>query len=169
MRGHTTVAATAALVFGLIRPVTATIPDDLCAPAADPCVVNTALTLTPGSVIDLGGRALQFGPAARVVVGAGDVLIKAGPVELQAGARITATTAVALTMFEIDSSDTIRLDAVGSTRSRIDLSAAALAGSLTLNAQSGITVAGDLIADATSSEGSGGSITLLTTTGDVLI
>jgi cysteine-rich repeat protein len=169
MRGHTSVAATAALVFGLIRPVAATIPDDLCAPAADPCVVNTALTLTPGSVIDLGGRALQFGPAARVVVGAGDVLVKAGPVELQAGARITATTAVALTTFEMDSSDTIRLDALGSTRSRIDLSAAALAGSLTLNAQNGITVAGDLIADGTSSEGSGGNMTLLTTTGDVLI
>jgi hypothetical protein len=66
MRGITSIAAIAA-IFGLLRPAAATLPDDLCAPAADPCVVNTALTLTPGSVIDLGERALQFGPAARVV------------------------------------------------------------------------------------------------------
>ena len=169
MRGHTSVAATAAIVFGLIRPVAATIPDDLCAPAADPCVVNTALTLTPGSVIDLGGRALQFGPAARVVVGAGDVVVKAGPVVLQAGARISGTGGVALTTLEIDSTGAIQINATGSTRARIDLSADAIAGSMTLNAQTGITVTGDLIADANTPDGSGGTITLVTVAGDVMV
>ena len=112
-------------------------------PAPDPCVVNTPLTLTPGSVIDLGGRALQFGPAARVVVGAGDVVIMAGPVQLQPGARISGTGGLAITNFEIDSTGSISLEAMGSTKSRIDLSAEQIAGSVTLSAQAGITVAGD--------------------------
>jgi hypothetical protein len=33
--------------------------------AADPCEVNTAITVDPGSVIDLTGRALQLDAAAR--------------------------------------------------------------------------------------------------------
>src|SRR5262245_58275320 len=65
----------------------ATVADDLCPPAADPCVVNTTVTLTSGSVIDLAGRELQFGAAARVTLGAGQVKILAGSVRLLAGAR----------------------------------------------------------------------------------
>ncbi len=131
--------------------------------------MNSALTLTPGSVIDLGGRGLQFGPAARVIVGAGDVVILAGPVQVQAGARIAGTAGLALTTFEIDSTGAIRVDATGGTRGRIDLSADEIAGSVTLSAQTGITVTGDLIADGTTPDGSGGSINLLTAGGDVLV
>src|SRR5262249_60149797 len=61
----------AVALIGAAGPVAATVPQDLCPAAQDPCIVNTALTLTPGSVIDLGGRALPFGPAARVTGGAG--------------------------------------------------------------------------------------------------
>src|SRR5262249_9617352 len=62
MRTLTLARGLATVVFiALAHPASATVPDDLCPAAQDPCIVNTALTLTPGSVIDLGGRALQFG------------------------------------------------------------------------------------------------------------
>src|SRR5262245_24126222 len=78
-------------LFGLLMAAphaAATVADDLCPPAADPCAVNTTLTLDPGSTIDLGGRALHFGAAARVTVGAGQVQIFAGPVRFLPGARV---------------------------------------------------------------------------------
>src|SRR4029077_16336948 len=99
-------------------PVRATVPDDLCPAGQDPCIVNTTITVTPGSVIDLAGRALQLGAAARVTVGAGQVQILAGPVPPLAGARITGATGVAPSTFEIDSTGSITLQGSGSTRSR---------------------------------------------------
>jgi len=39
-------------------PAHATVPDDLCLAGQDPCLVNTTIMLTPGSVIDLAGGAL---------------------------------------------------------------------------------------------------------------
>ena len=44
----------------------ATVVDDLCGPADDPCVVSGAVAIDPGSTIDLGGRALQLAPGAVV-------------------------------------------------------------------------------------------------------
>src|SRR5262249_13540825 len=123
MRTLTLARGLATVVFVALAPrASATVPDDLCPAAQDPCIVNTALTLTPGSVIDLGGRALQFGPAARVTVGPGQVQILAGPVALLGGARITGATGVAPSTLEIDSTGSIVLQAIGSTRSRIDVS-----------------------------------------------
>jgi hypothetical protein len=79
----------ALLLAVVASPAFATVADDLCASAVDPCVVNTSLTIDPGSVIDLGGRALNSGAAARVTIGAGTVSISAGAVRLLPGARIT--------------------------------------------------------------------------------
>lgn len=47
-------------------PADATVADDLCAPADDPCVVSGAVTITPGSTIDLGGRGLSLATGADV-------------------------------------------------------------------------------------------------------
>jgi cysteine-rich repeat protein len=144
----------------------ATTADDLCRPTDDPCTVNTSVTLNASSTIDLGTRALQFGAAARVVVGAGPVTIHCGDVELIAGARITGSAGAAGSTLEIDS---IRIDAVGSTRARIDLSSAQVTGLINLNAQTSITQSGDVVAIGTNTEADGGDIFLNATTGDVVV
>jgi cysteine-rich repeat protein len=154
---------------GSQRFALATVADDLCLPTDDPCTLNTSVTLDPGSTIDLGGRALQLGAAARVVVGAGPVTIHCGNVELIAGARITGSAGAASSTLEIDSTGSIQVDAVGSTRARIDLSAAQVAGLITLNAQTSITQAGDIMAIGTNTEAGGGDIILNAATGDVVV
>ncbi len=145
----------------------ATVATDLCPPTADPCIVNTALTIDPGSIIDLGGRALQFGSAARVAVGVGTVSISAGPVRLLPGARITGGAGVGGTNFEIVSSGSISLEGSGSTKSRIDVSAEAIAGAVTLHATTGITISGDIVSDGRDQDADGGLIVLDTAAGDV--
>ena len=147
----------------------ATVADDLCPAAQDPCVVNKTITLTPSSVIDLAGRALQLGAAARITIGAGDVQILAGPVRLLAGARITGSAGAAASTLEIDATGSIALEASGSNKSRIDLSGDFTGGSITLNAGGPITLAGDIISDGRDNEASGGAITLDSTSGDILI
>jgi cysteine-rich repeat protein len=150
--------------------VRATVPNDLCPAGADPCVVNTTITLTPGSVIDLAGRALQLGTAARVTIGAGQVQILAGSVSLLAGARLTGATGVAPSTLEIDSTGSITLQAIGSTRSRIDVSNSVNGGgAITLNAGGAITAAGDIVADGTGTEASGGTIMLTSSAGGVFV
>src|SRR5262245_20188436 len=147
----------------------ATIADDLCAPAADPCVVNTTLTLDPGSTIDLGSRALTFGAAARITVGAGSVDIFAGSVRLLPGARITGSAGLVGSTLTITSTGTISLEALGDTRSRIDLSAVLITGSVTLQAASDVTVAGDIISDGRDDDADGGFILLDSENGKVLV
>src|SRR5262245_27440768 len=150
--------------------VRATVANDLCPAGSNPCIVNTTITLAPGSVIDLAGRALQLGAAARVTVGAGQVQILAGPVTLLAGARITGATGVAPSTLEIDSTGSITLQGTGSTRSRIDLSNGVNGeGAITLNAKGASTAAGDVVADGTGTEASGGTITLNSSAGDCFV
>ena len=134
----------------------ATVASDLCPSGQDPCEVNTAITVDPGSVIDLGGRGLQLDAAARVTLGAGAVQILAGSVRLRPGARITGATGAAPSSLEIDTTGDIALEASGSTLSRIDLSAApARAVRITLKAGGAITVAGIILSDGPSTEASG--------------
>jgi cysteine-rich repeat protein len=158
------------LLFAIITgatPALATVADDLCSPAADPCVVDTTLTLTPGSDIDLGARTLQIGSAARVTIGAGTVSISAGAMRMLAGARITGSAGIGGSNLEVHSTGAITMEAAGSTKSRIDLSADALAGGVTLYAASGITVAGDIVSAGRDAEADGGFILLDGGAGDV--
>src|SRR5262245_40784161 len=134
-------------LLAVVAPAFATVADDLCSPASDPCVVNSTVALTAGSIIDLGGRALDFGPPAPVAVGVGAADVVAGPVRRLAGARLTGDPGIGGSNLEIDSSGSIALEAIGSTKSRIDMSATSIAGSITLNAATGITVAGDILSD----------------------
>lgn len=156
-------------LLAVVTSAFATVADDLCPPAADPCIVNTAVTLTPGSTIDLGGRALHFGAAARVAVGVGAVVIQAGPVRLLPDARITGGAGLAGSTLEITSSGSISVESSGGTRSRIDMSADLITGAIALTAAGGITVAGDLVADGRHQDADGGFIMLDAVAGDVLV
>jgi cysteine-rich repeat protein len=160
------------LLFVLCRStsVWATVAADLCPAAQDPCEINTAVTVDPGSVIDLGGRGLLLDAAARVTLGAGAVQILAGSVRLRAGARITGATGAAPSSLEIDTTGDITLEAIGSTLSRIDVSAAPNSGgTITLNAKGAITVAGLVLSDGPSTEASGGNIMLTSAAGDLIV
>src|SRR5262249_51400570 len=165
-------ASAVALLAALIPspPARATVATDLCPSAQDPCEVNTALTVDPGSVIDLTGRGLQLDAAARITLGAGAVQILAGSVHLLPGARITGATGAAASSLEIDATGNIALDASGSTLSRIDLSAAPVAGgTITLKAAGAITVAGIIASNGPSTEASGGTIALTSAAGDLVV
>src|SRR5262245_52797875 len=150
-------------------PALATVATDFCPLAADPCVVNTTLTIAPGSVIDLGTRALQFGSAARVTVGVGSASISAGAVRVLAGPRVTGDATVGNSRREITLTGNISVEAIGSTKSRIDMSAELIAGTITLHADGGITVAGDIAAAGRDQDADGGLIMLEAAAGDVAV
>ncbi len=168
---RTLILARTSLLLGLLAgsPVAATVADDLCPPAADPCVVNSAVTIDPGSMIDLAGRALHFGSAARVTLGVGEVVILAGPVRLLPGARITGSQGIGGASLRIDSTGSIALEGTGSGKSRIDVSAELISGVVTLNAIGGITVSGDIVGAGRDQEADGGIITLDSDVGDILV
>jgi cysteine-rich repeat protein len=165
-------ASAVALLVALTRspPARATVATDLCPSGADPCEINTAITVDPGSVIDLTGRALQLDAAGRITLGAGAVQILAGSVRLLPGARITGATGAAASSLEIDTTGDIVLQASGSTLSRIDLSASPVAGgAITLKAGGAITVAGNITSDGPSTEATGGNISLISAAGDLVV
>lgn len=57
--------ALAALALAVLPPrAHGTVADDLCAPAADPCVVSTAVTIDADSTLDFGTRTLRLAPGA---------------------------------------------------------------------------------------------------------
>ena len=49
----------------------ATVASDLCPATADPCAVSTAKTVTPGSTLDLGSRALDVRAGGSLSVSSG--------------------------------------------------------------------------------------------------
>ena len=62
--------------------IRATVADDLCAPAADPCVVAGDVSVDPGSTLDFGPRTLQLAAGA-LVSWTGDLHIIAGQCDFQ--------------------------------------------------------------------------------------
>src|SRR2546428_455712 len=72
-------------LVALARPALATTAADLCAASADPCVVDRTISVTTGSTLDLGSRALEVDRNGTLDVGAGTMTIRAGSLRLVAG------------------------------------------------------------------------------------
>src|SRR5947207_1390720 len=70
------------------RPVYATVASDICPATADPCVVSTAKTVTPGSTLDLGSRALDVRAGGSLNVSSGLMTILAGSVRVESGGAL---------------------------------------------------------------------------------
>jgi cysteine-rich repeat protein len=158
-------------IVALLRGATvagATVAADLCGPAADPCVVNSSVTIDPGSTIDLGTRKLQFGASARVAV-SGTVSFTSGAVELLPGAQINGRGATMGATITFNTLDGIAVDASGSTRAVIDVSSDGEGGFIDFEAAGDITIAGNLLADGNATFATGGVIMLNTTTGKVSV
>src|SRR5438128_12568302 len=76
-------------IVALGRPALATTAADLCAASADPCVVDRTISVTTGSTLDLGSRALEVSRTGTLDVGAGTMTIHAGSLRLVAGALLS--------------------------------------------------------------------------------
>ncbi|MCW5891697.1 MAG: DUF4215 domain-containing protein [bacterium] len=143
----------------------ATVAGDLCAPAADPCVIEGTRTFTAGSVVDVGARTLEVAASARVTLPAGTAVLRAGSVRLRPGARIQAgADGAALT---IEAAGDVELQALGSVRARIDLSGTLVAGDLSIVAGGTVRLDGDVAASAPGPDGLPGYVTI-DGSGDVL-
>ena len=73
--------------LGLAAPALATVADDLCPPATDPCEVSSAVSIDPGSTLDFTGRTLRLLPGAKVEW-SGDVTIIAAACDFQASTSV---------------------------------------------------------------------------------
>lgn len=159
VRGNLCALAVVSLM--LARAASATTANDLCAPAANPCVVSGSVLVTNGSVLDFGARALEIDGTWTVATapppaGGGTLKIIAGAVTLRPAARITAAVATGeggSVMIEstgkIEFKTNASIDASGEDGGDIDLSAATF-----------ITLDGPLTADASDPDSYGGDISL---------
>jgi cysteine-rich repeat protein len=151
-------AAVGLVVPRLLPAVTAAA--DLCAPSDDPCVVNTALTVDPGAVFDLGSRALDVKSHGVLNVGGGSMTILAGSVRIEPGGTLVGRGGAAGGTIVVTAIGGIRLEAAGATVGRIDVSADSVAGIVTLTAGGDVALDGAIVAKATATAGSGGTVTI---------
>jgi cysteine-rich repeat protein len=145
----------------LARSAFATTANDICPAAADPCLVTTSRTVTPGSTLDFGARALQVRPTGRLVVSGGTLTILARSVRLEPGGDIDGMVGQGFgATLRIEVTDFISVEASGSSVATIDVSANTTPGQIDLIAGGNVDVAGRLSADGTGVGGSGGIITI---------
>jgi cysteine-rich repeat protein len=78
------------VLIGLPEHLDATTADDLCLPAANPCVVSTTVAVTTGSVIDVGPRELRIATGGALDVGNGTMTINAGQLTVQTNGFVRA-------------------------------------------------------------------------------
>lgn len=132
------------------RAATATTADDICPPAANPCVVGTPRAVTPNSTLDFQQRSLVLQMRGSLTASSGNLTIFAGGVTLQPGARIVAPGTVAITV-----TDDITVGALGTTVARIDVSGSTVGHAIRLMAGDDITINGLLDAKGTADNPAG--------------
>jgi hypothetical protein len=156
------------LALRLAGAAEATTAADICAPAADPCVVpqGVAIAVSDGSVLDFGQRALVLsaGSGTRLDAGSGTMAIIAGSVTLNPGSALLASGGV-ITVTTVGDVSILR---AGSSIARIDVSHFASPGSITIDAGGAVDVQGVVTARGTGISAGSGTITLLGV-GDVTI
>ena len=80
---------------GLLAPVPApalisnvTQASDVCAPAADPCVIADTVQVVSGSVLDFGTRTVRIDPGGQIDIGTGSVTILCGDFSAATGTAV---------------------------------------------------------------------------------
>lgn len=168
----------------------ATNENDLCAPSADPCVVSTVITATPGSEFNLGQRELRINSGGAIDVGSGTMTIRARSLNMLTGsflrARPTSSSEPGgiVNLFLEQATIVGTIDASGSPGGQVVLAASGpvtVSGSIAANARSSSEVGGSLDISAGEAnitgtlaafggnfEGLGGDVTV-TTTGSLTI
>ncbi|HSP96947.1 MAG TPA: dockerin type I domain-containing protein [Candidatus Dormibacteraeota bacterium] len=140
----------AALLFA--APALATIADDLCAPAADPCVVTGTKNVDPGSIIDVGSRQLRV--LGTLDLTSGSMTLRAGEVRVESGGKLLGGGTPHLP------GGTIMVTATSVTvAGHADVSGAP-GGTLTITSTGPITIGGVLSASSDTTADSGGAVNL---------
>src|SRR5262249_3310025 len=87
-RSAAVIAVVAAAI--LPPPTRATTANDLCSPSADPCRVTTTVSVTPGSMIDVGTRTLQIANHGILDLISGTMTLNAGTLTVDIGGLLRA-------------------------------------------------------------------------------
>src|SRR5882724_1447121 len=137
----------------------ATVASDLCPATADPCVVSSAKTVTPGSTLDLGSRALDVRAGGSLSVSSGLMTILAGSVRVESGgALLGSSTQATGASIKVMTSGDIRVETGANGAGTIDVSADLSPGEIDLLAHGNVVLAGSINANANSTQGDGGVI-----------
>ncbi len=151
------------LVLVLCRglPAMATSVDEVC--TGDPCVLTKSVEVTAGSNLDFGERAFRIATNGRLTAGNGDTLtIHARSVTMQPGAIIrgplSPTVGIAV---RIDATEDISIQRSGLARARIEVQGQTDGGAIEFDAGGNVDLAGDLRADGTTADASGGVVDIL--------
>ena len=129
-----------------------------------PCTITTLVTIDDGCEIDLGSRDLVIATGGQFSIGSGSVTIDAQNVSISGGSidgRTAASNGVGGSI-TINTAAAFAVRKSGSSTGRIDVSASTYAGAITINAGGTATIAGMLSAQATSTDGNGGQISITT-------
>ena len=151
------------LLVALVVPARthATTADEICSPAANPCLVSSARSITPGSVLDFGTRTLQVKPTGSLIVGGGSMTILAGSVRVEGGGNLTGTVANGVVAsVKITTTGDIRVDG-GSSVGRIVVAGTDIGGNIELRPGGNADLLGFLDARGDGPGGAGGVITVV--------
>ncbi|HJQ84235.1 MAG TPA: hypothetical protein VKA21_09180 [Candidatus Binatia bacterium] len=158
MRGSRRLAALVGLALvAAATAARATTVDDVCAPGSDPCVLDKTVAVTTDSTLDFGTRALEVRQRGVLDVGTGTMTIRAGSLTVVPGGSLLGRGATGGTIVVV-TTGAIAIQASGTTQSRIDVSGESPGGRIELTAGSAVTLAGNVIARATTTAGRGGIV-----------
>lgn len=157
-------AVALALVPTVARAAPVSMANQVCPPAANPCIVSTKFDVAAGAVLDFGLRALEIAAGGALNVGFFSMTIKAGSVIVRPDGALRAAGG----SVTVVSQGNITIEAAGSARGLVD---AALedGGVISLCTPSCVTglgggtiqIDGDLKAQATGGFGFGGLVELV--------
>ena len=141
-------------LLALPARVMATTANDLCAAAADPCTVSTAVVVSDGSTIDVGTRELRIAAGGALDVGSGTMTLMAGRLTVNAGGFVRAlgtstTSGGTITAHAGDVTNAGTIDASGTP-----------GGSITIAATGTLSVTGPITSRALARDELGGTIQL---------
>lgn len=132
----------------------ATTADDLCAPAANPCVVSTPVVVTANSTIDVGARELRINSGGALDVGTGAMTIIAAQLTVNSGGFLRALGSASTT------GGTITLQVGEATVAGAIDASGAPGGTISITATGAFSATGMLTARALSRDDLGGAIDL---------
>ncbi|HEV7735569.1 MAG TPA: hypothetical protein VGR62_25565 [Candidatus Binatia bacterium] len=142
----------------------------LCPAGANPCNITAACTVNAGTVFDIRPRALVIkeGKTLMIGVGTSPLTIKAGSILFEKGSKIQATGTTGAMgsggAVVLQSTTTFTMQSQGSTNSRIDVTGEISGGSVEITATGAVDINGLVQANATSPNGFGGLIDIVSET-----
>ncbi len=102
--------------------------DQVCAAAADPCVVSTTVQVADGASLDFGNRTLQIQSNGTLAVGPGVMTLSMGTLQVNSGGKITAIDSASGGIINIDATGGVNIsgtiDASGDVAGSVAISAA---------------------------------------------